>query len=112
MMPVGRIASMASRKLFSGAWAWAKGFWKSARSVRVLFDQAVHVDEPAAPPRSSSERPSFVVARLISSAMPIPAEPCGRNRIVLVFFQLFLRTRSAAEMPATATAAVPWMSSL
>ena len=36
MMAVGRIDSMAARKSRSGACGWANGFWKSARSVRLL----------------------------------------------------------------------------
>ena len=81
MMPVGLSAFIASTKDATGAWSWAKGFWKSARSVRDFDHQPVDVEQPVAAARLVDiDRPSSAIAWLISSAMPVAAEPPPRNR--------------------------------
>jgi hypothetical protein len=60
---------------------------------------------------ASRLNPSSVIASLISSAMPVAADPPPRKR-KRWSVSFCPEIRSAAKMPASATAAVPWMSSL
>ncbi len=111
MMPVGRSARIASTNDATGGWSWANGFWKSARSPR---------DETRSPLTSKSQLrarpsaigiPSSAIASLMSSAMPVAAAPPPRKRNRWSV-SCCLEIRSAPKIPASATAAVPWMSSL
>ena len=60
---------------------------------------------------SAMSIPCRAIVRLISSAIPVAAEPPPRksSRCSVIFAPVM---RSAARMPASATPAVPWMSSL
>ena len=64
-----------------------------------------------APPTVTFEAPSSFMASCTRRAMPIPAAPAPRNTSLCAE-----RGRpdafSAARIPASATLAVPWMSSL
>ena len=55
--------------------------------------------------------PSCAIAKLISSAMPVAADPAPRNRKRCSVSFPAVR-RKAPKIPASATPAVPWMSSL
>lgn len=55
--------------------------------------------------------PSACIALTVKSAIPIAASPAPRNRNLLSDKRLFVIRRDA-KRPATATDAVPWMSSL
>jgi len=60
---------------------------------------------------SSIDVPSTCIARTVKSAIPIAASPAPRNRNLLSDKRLSV-IRREAKRPATATDAVPWMSSL
>ena len=80
MIAVGRNALTASTKVPIGGRSCAKGFWKSARSVRELTRSPLMSKSALRRRASAMSRPSRAIARLINSAMPVPAEPPPRNR--------------------------------
>ena len=110
-MAVGLSAFTASTKVDTGARSWANGFWKSARSVREVTSRPLMSNSALRLLASRISIPSSAMAWLISSAMPVPAEPPPRNskRCSVNFCPVM---RKAAKIPASAIPAVPWMSSL
>ena len=116
---VGRAASITSAKL--ACWpgrllatapaGWARRRWAGLRSARPTVSSPCTLTTKIRARASASDRPSATIDRTICSQTPMPAEPapsmttcCSRGRDPLA--------RAAAASAATATAAVPWMSSL
>src|SRR5438045_5164497 len=82
MMAVGRSALIASTKWATGGRSNANGFWKSARSVRELTIRPLMSNSALRLLASAISMPSRVIAWLISSAIPVPAEPPPEQPLV------------------------------
>ena len=74
-------------------------------------DEALRVEQPAARRACAGSAPSATIAATTRSAMPVAASPAPRKSRRWRSSVLPV-TRSAEYRPASATAAVPWMSSL
>ena len=111
MMAVGRNSFTASTKVATGARSWANGVWKAARSLREVTTRPLMSNSALRRRAAARSMPSPAIDRLISSAMPVAADPAPRNRKRCSASLPPVR-RNAAKMPASATPAVPWMSSL
>ena len=90
MMAVGLIASTAAAKSLVGACACAYGCWKSARSARLRSISPWTSKRETRARACSSLSPSVVMAETIRLAMPMPAEPAPKNRILSSARRVFL----------------------
>jgi hypothetical protein len=108
---VGLSASMVSTRSFDGAASWAYAFCASDRLARDDSSSPSTSNIEMRRRASSWDSPLGCMAAAISLAMPIPAEPAPRNRMRWSLNGASMIC-SAVVSPASATLAVPWMSSL
>ncbi len=110
MRAAGFRRSTAARKSSVNSASWANAFLWCARSLRLFTTRPFESKNQQRFRASASSHPSCTSAETISSPMPIPASPAPRKRYGWSPNPFFVM-RSAEKIPASATPAVPWMSS-
>jgi hypothetical protein len=108
---LGRTASTMSARSLSGACGCAKGSWNSLSPVVSEVTRPRLFTSRQRACASASESPSRTTCWHTRSAMPTAALPAPKKRYEWSRSR-FPRMRFAPKRPATATDAVPWMSSL